>query len=67
MSLKAFHIFFITVSSLAAIGLGVWCFASGAAGTTLYKIMGVSSLIVGVGLIVYGKKFLEKMKREGID
>ena len=29
--------------------------------------MGVSSLIVGVGLIVYGKKFLEKMKREGID
>lgn len=67
MSLKAFHIFFIMVSSLTVIGFGVWCLVSGAAGKTVFTIMGVSSLIVGVGLIVYGKRFLEKMKREGID
>ena len=67
MSLKAFHIFFIMVSSLTVIGFGVWCLVSGAAGKAMYMVMGVSSLIVGVGLIVYGKKFLEKMKREGID
>ncbi len=67
MSLKGFHIFFITVSSLAAFGFGIWCFVSRVAGTTLYTLLGIGSLLLGVGLIVYGKKFLQKMDREGID
>ena len=67
MSLKGFHIFFITISSLAAIAFGVWCFATPAAASqTFYKVTGALSIVVGIGLIVYGKSFLAKMKREGI-
>lgn len=62
MSLKAFHIFFITVSSLVSIGFGVWCFIVG-----VFTPLGVGALITGAGLIVYGKSFLAKMKREGIE
>ena len=67
MSLKGFHIFFITVSSLLAFAFGIWCFVSEVAGRLLYTCMGIGSIVIGAFLIFYGKKFLEKMKKEGID
>ena len=65
MSLKAFHIFFVTISSVLAFGFGGWSlnnyFGGGRAG--LDMAMGVGSLVVGVALIVYGKYFLKKLKK----
>ena len=57
MSLKAFHVFFISVSVLLCFGFGVWCFRNNG-----YTGMGVGSLLIGVGLIVYEISFLRKLK-----
>jgi len=63
MSLKAFHIAFISLSSLLAFGFGLWSFLdSSARGNTLYSGLGVFSLVAGAGLILYGIRFLRKLK-----
>lgn len=63
MSLKAFHILFITLSTLLAFGFGVWSLRSHATepDTTLLTL-GVLSLLVGVGLLIYGVRFYRKLK-----
>jgi len=63
MSLKGFHIFFITVSTLLAFGFAAWCarmFINEHA--DLYLGMGGTSFMAGIGLIVYGVSFLRKIK-----
>jgi hypothetical protein len=64
MSLKTFHIIFITVSSALALGCGVWLLISGfsADGTNKDVFFGISSLVGGIGLIGYGRYFLKKLK-----
>ena len=64
MSLKTFHIVFITLSSALALGCGVWLLISGfsADGTKKDIFFGISSLLGGVGLIFYGCYFLKKLK-----
>jgi len=64
MSLKAFHIIFITVSCALAFGFGVWMLRAYASpeGGTSDLIYGVASLAVGVGLVFYGRYFLKKLK-----
>jgi hypothetical protein len=64
MSLKAIHILFITVSVLLTASFGVWSMQNyfSAQGTKTDCIMGVTSLIIGVALIVYGRYFLKKLK-----
>ena len=57
MSLKAFHIFFITLSVLLSLGCAVWAFANGAA-----PLFGILALVIAVGLIFYGVTFLRKAK-----
>ena len=64
MSLKAFHIFFITVSSAFTVGFGAWSLKNyfsteGVASDLGY---GIGSLLAGVALLVYGKYFLKKLK-----
>ena len=64
MSLKAFHLIFITASSALAFGFSVWELKSywsvdGRLGNLLF---GLGSLLVGVGLIVYERYFLKKLK-----
>jgi hypothetical protein len=64
MSLKAFHLIFITASSGLAFGFGVWELrnywsADGRLGDLLF---GLGSLLAGVGLIVYERYFLKKLK-----
>ena len=67
MSLKAFHIFFIGVATNAVLGFGLWCFAApGAAGLSGAPVFGVASFACALALVVYGRAFLRKMKREGI-
>jgi hypothetical protein len=63
MSLKAFHIAFVTLSSLLSLGFGAWAgqqyLESGETGLAVLALM---SFIVGLGLIVYGRVFLRKLR-----
>jgi hypothetical protein len=63
MSLKAFHVFFITLSVLLCLGFGAWCIDSDyARGRTAYTIAGYVSFGMGVLLVVYEIGFLRKFK-----
>lgn len=63
MSLKAFHVIFITAASALAFGFGVWMIrAYRADGTNADLAYGVVSLAVGVALLVYEGFFLKKLK-----
>ena len=64
MSLKAFHIVFITVSTVLAAGFGLWSLQNYFAGEDgLNLIFGIGSLLAGVALVIYGKYFLKKLKK----
>ena len=63
MSLKAFHIVFVTLSILLAFGFAAWCFTQyGDSRRNADLIYGLGSVAVGVGLIFYGKYVLRKLK-----
>ena len=63
MSLKAFHIFFIVISTLLSIGFGLWALMryqqTQMAG---FVLTAIGSIIFGVGLVGYGVWFLRKLK-----
>lgn len=64
MSLKAFHIVFIIVSTLLALGIGVWClWVNLVVGAPIYVAGAVASFVLAIGLMVYGVWFYRKMKR----
>jgi len=56
MSLKAFHLIFVTLLTSLSFGCAAWAFQCG---STLWGVMGV---IAGVLVIVYGVYFLKKLK-----
>ncbi len=65
MSLKAFHLIFITAACALAFGCTVWgvkdfLSEGGGSGDLLF---GLSSLAAGVGLILYERYFLKKLKK----
>ncbi len=63
MSLKAFHLVFVTASVLLAIGFGVWGIAQYVhGGPKSDLVMGIISSLIAPGLIWYGKYFLRKLK-----
>jgi len=64
MSLKAFHLFFIVVSILAAFGFSYWALDNylAAKDPTFLKIAIISAL-AGIGLVVYGFFFIKKAKK----
>jgi hypothetical protein len=64
MSLKAFHVIFITAASALAFGCGVWAIHNyrgpeGGAGDLLF---GVGCFVMGIGLLAYERYFLKKLK-----
>jgi uncharacterized membrane protein len=64
MSLKNFHILFISVSVVLAAGFGVWSvYTHTQEPGRSWLVMGVLSLMVGAALVVYGVWFLQKIKR----
>ena len=64
MSLKGFHIVFITVSTLLALGTGAWClWIDSIHGTPAFRIGAICSFAAALGLISYGIWFYRKMKR----
>ena len=64
MSLKAFHVVFITAASALCFGCGVWGLKNywSANGQMLDLIFGLGSLLTGAALIVYERYFLKKLK-----
>lgn len=60
MSLKWFHIVFITLSMLLSLGFGVW-------GVLNQQVtLGIASLAASAGLVVYGNYFLAKARKLGV-
>lgn len=63
MSLKAFHILFVTLSSALSFAFAGWALGAGGGESTTYHAMGYAALALGAGLIVYGFWFWSKIKR----
>lgn len=63
MSLKAFHVVFITASALLAFGLAAWCFGAGEGEDPGRTAAGVASVAAGLGLAAYEAWFVRKMRR----
>lgn len=63
MSLKAFHIFFVSVSFLLALLVSFWAFReySREQGTA-YVILGAGAILFAAALVWYGTWFLGKVK-----
>jgi len=65
MSLKAFHVVFISASVLLAFGLGAWCFAAGDPGEAPdlgRQAAGAAAVAAGLGLVAYEAWFVRKMR-----
>ncbi len=63
MSLKAFHIFFVSVSILLSLGVSFWAFRknSGEEGPG-HVLLGAGAVLFAAALAWYGKWFLGKLK-----
>ncbi len=65
MSLKAFHVVFIILSTLLAVAFGFWAIDDfGRSGSGVHLALGVGSFIGSVVLAGYGVWFLRKLKNE---
>ncbi|HEY5914777.1 MAG TPA: hypothetical protein VJA21_29655 [Verrucomicrobiae bacterium] len=64
MSLKAFHLVFITAATALAFGCGIWGLKEywSPDGRPLHLVFGLGSLVTGAGLILYERYFLKKSK-----
>ncbi|MEP6936803.1 MAG: hypothetical protein ABI871_01925 [Chthoniobacterales bacterium] len=64
MSLKGFHILFITFSTLLALGCGAWCiWLDLVEGAPIYLGGAIGSFAAALALLIYGVWFYRKMKR----
>jgi hypothetical protein len=57
MSLKWFHVVFISLSMLLSLAFGVWGLMNG------HTVLGVVSLCGSAGLVVYGNYFIAKVRK----
>lgn len=63
MSLKAFHVVFVSASILLTLGVGVWALNRWfQEGGNLNLALGAGSLLSAIALGVYGRYFLKKLK-----
>jgi hypothetical protein len=63
MSLKAFHIVFVTVSTLLFAFLVVWAFALAADRTATVTALGIAGAIGALVMPVYGVFFYRKVRK----
>ena len=64
MSLKAFHVIFITAAVLLAFGLGAWMLKLHHDSEAAVDFnLGVGSLVAGVVLVIYEVYFLRKLRK----
>ena len=57
MSLKAFHLIFVTLLTALSFGCAAWAFSTG------NSFWGAAGIVAGMAVIVYGIYFLKKLKR----
>jgi hypothetical protein len=68
LSLRSFHLFFIAVSVLLAAWVGVWGVQSYLATRSAGDLaLGVFFLVLGVGLLLYGRRVRKKLPVEDED
>ncbi len=63
MSLKGFHIVFVSVSMLLFVFLIVWGFVLAEEKSTLSNAMGITGIVGSLLMPVYGVYFLRKARR----
>lgn len=61
MSLRIFHIAFITISTLFFWGLAAWCLLVVGL-PEMFKFMGWISIVCGFAMLIYGIRFFKKTK-----
>jgi hypothetical protein len=57
MSLKAFHLIFVTLLTSLSFGFAAWAFNGDKPG------WGVAGIVTGILVIIYGIYFLKKLKK----
>jgi hypothetical protein len=57
MSLKAFHLIFVTLLTALSFGFAAWAYS------TEHPGFGVAGIATGILVIVYGIYFLKKLKK----
>lgn len=63
MSLKAFHIVFVTVCVILALGFGGWAIQQWTQRHELASLIaGIGSLLGAAAMVVYGRWFLRKLQ-----
>jgi hypothetical protein len=62
MSLKAFHVVFITASVLLAFFFAAWCLGLGEQDGAAWRAAGIASAVTGLGLGANEAWFLRKMR-----
>ena len=64
MSLKGFHIVFVVLTTLVALGIGAYCvWVDMVVGEPVYLAGAIASFASAIALIIYGVWFYRKMKR----
>ncbi|PYJ10034.1 MAG: hypothetical protein DMF06_07885 [Verrucomicrobia bacterium] len=64
MTLKGFHILFITVSTLLALGIGAWClWINSVEAAPVFRKGAIGAFVAAAVLVTYGVWFYRKMKR----
>lgn len=64
MSIRGFHIVFVTLSTLLCLFLALWALLwSGDEDGTLVTILGVAGILGCIGLPVYGVFFYRKVRK----
>ncbi len=65
MSLKTFHLIFITAAVLLALGCGLWGIMNYCSpqGRALDLVFGLGSFAAGAGLVLYERYFLKKLNK----
>jgi hypothetical protein len=62
MSLKGFHVVFVSASALLAFGFAAWCIRAVPDPGTGRLLSAAASVLAGIGLVVYEAWFLKKMR-----
>tara|TARA_B110000483_G_scaffold235882_1_gene308120 strand:- start:657 stop:851 length:195 start_codon:yes stop_codon:yes gene_type:complete len=62
MSLKGFHILFITIATLLCIFVVVWAFVLASSAGTGLKVFGGTCAVAAIILPIYGVSFYKKAK-----
>ncbi len=66
MSLKAFHVVFISLSILLSLGVGGWGIQSYFSDSNDVGILtGLFFILLGIALVYYERKFIRKFKHVG--